>query len=112
MRWRASSGNTSKNDSFKDPAEAVIRTGIQRIRPVLLTAVTTVLGLLPLVLGINVDFINMQITQGAPSTQFWQPLASSIAFGLTISTILTLVVTPSALMLADRITLPKNLLKR
>lgn len=98
--------------TIKDPAEAVIRTGIQRIRPVLLTAVTTVLGLLPLVLGINVDFINMQITQGAPSTQFWQPLASSIAFGLTISTILTLVVTPSALMLADRITLPKNLLKR
>lgn len=92
--------------TIKDPAEAVLRTGIQRLRPVLLTAVTTVLGLLPLVMGINVDFMTMEVTWGAPSTQFWQPLASAIAFGLTISTILTLVVTPSALMLSDKLATP------
>ena len=79
--------------------DAILRTGAQRMRPVLLTTVTTMLGLMPMVLGINIDFITREVTQGAPSTQWWTQLSTSIVFGLGFSTILTLVVTPSALML-------------
>jgi len=81
-----------------DAKLAVLRTGAQRLRPVLLTTVTTILGLLPMVLKVNIDFFSRQITIGAPSTQWWTQLSSAIAFGLAFATILTLVVTPSALM--------------
>jgi multidrug efflux pump len=82
-----------------DAKLAVLRTGAQRLRPVLLTTVTTILGLLPMVLRVNIDFVSRQITVGAPSTQWWTQLSTAIAFGLAFATILTLVVTPSALML-------------
>jgi multidrug efflux pump len=82
-----------------DAKLAVLRTGAQRLRPVLLTTVTTILGLLPMVLRVNIDFVSREITHGAPSTQWWTQLATAIAFGLAFATILTLVVTPSALML-------------
>lgn len=81
------------------PREAILMTGIQRFRPVMLTTVTTVCGLIPMVLQLNIDFVNRDVTMGAPSTQWWVQLATAIVFGLTFSTILTLVVTPSALML-------------
>lgn len=73
--------------------EAILRTGAQRLRPVLLTAITTVLGLLPMVLQMNIDFFGRDITIGAPSTQWWVDLATAIAFGLVFSTPLTLLVT-------------------
>jgi multidrug efflux pump len=79
--------------------EAILMTGIQRLRPVLLTTITTVCGLIPMVLQMNIDFVGRDVTIGAPSTQWWVQLATAIVFGLTFSTILTLVVTPSALML-------------
>jgi multidrug efflux pump len=82
-----------------DPKLAVLRTGAQRLRPVMLTTVTTILGLLPMVLRVNIDFVSRQITVGAPSTQWWTQLSTAIAFGLAFATVLTLVVTPSALML-------------
>jgi multidrug efflux pump len=82
-----------------DAKLAVLRTGAQRLRPVLLTTVTTILGLLPMVLRVNIDFVSRKITVGAPSTQWWTQLSTAIAFGLAFATILTLVVTPSALML-------------
>jgi len=66
---------------------------------VLLTTATTVLGLMPMVFGINIDFFTREVTQGAPSTQWWTQLSTSIVFGLSFATILTLVVTPSALVL-------------
>lgn len=81
-----------------DAKLALLRTGAQRLRPVLLTTVTTILGLLPMVLSMNIDFFSRQITVGAPSTQWWTQLSSAIAFGLAFATVLTLVVTPSALM--------------
>src|SRR5690606_5379554 len=71
------------------PMEAVLRTGAQRLRPVLLTSVTTVLGLIPMVLALNIDLIGRQIEVGAPSTQWWTQLSSAIAGGLTFATILT-----------------------
>ncbi|WP_119678558.1 efflux RND transporter permease subunit [Indioceanicola profundi] len=78
--------------------EALLRTGAQRLRPVFLTTVTTVLGLLPMVFQTNIDFVNREVTVGAPSTQWWVSFSTAIAFGLTFATLLTLVVTPCALM--------------
>lgn len=81
-----------------DRAELILRTGAQRLRPVLLTTITTVLGLLPMVLQINIDFIARDISIGAPSTQWWVQLSTAIVFGLTFSTLLTLILTPAMLM--------------
>jgi len=86
-----------------DPIEAILRTGAQRMRPVMLTTITTMLGLLPMMFGVNIDFISREVTIGAPSTQWWTQLATSIVFGLGFATILTLVVTPSALMLKENV---------
>lgn len=83
--------------------EAVLRTGAQRLRPVLLTTVTTILGLLPMVLGVNIDLIGRDVTIGGPSTQWWIQLSSAVAGGLFFATILTLVVTPSLLMLQSQV---------
>ena len=81
-----------------DPMEAIIRTGAQRLRPVMLTTVTTILGLLPMALSTNIDFFTRHMSVGAPSTQWWVQLADAIVFGLTFATLLTLVLTPCALM--------------
>lgn len=81
-----------------EPLHAVLLTGYQRLRPVLLTTVTTVLGLMPMVLQMNIDFIDRTIQIGAPSTQWWVGLSTAIVFGLIFSTLLTLVFTPAALM--------------
>ncbi len=83
----------------KSPMEAIIRTGAQRLRPVLLTTATTIFGLLPMVTRVNIDFVTREVSIGAPSTQWWQQLATAIAFGLAFATILTMIVTPSLLML-------------
>ncbi len=79
--------------------DAILRTGAQRLRPVLLTTVTTILGLLPMVLQLNIDFITREVSQGAPSTQWWVQLATAIACGLAFATLLTLFVTPCWLQL-------------
>lgn len=81
---------------------AILLTGAQRLRPVLLTTFTTILGLMPMVLQLNIDFIGREISHGAPSTQWWVQLSTAIVFGLTFSTVLTLVVTPCALMMRDK----------
>jgi multidrug efflux pump len=73
------------------------------LRPVMLTTVTTVLGLLPMALAFNVDLINRDFYIGGPGTQWWQQMASAIAGGLVFATILTLLLTPSLLMIQARI---------
>jgi multidrug efflux pump subunit AcrB len=73
---------------------AVIEAGLLRFRPVMLTAVTTVLGLLPLTLGLNVDFFAWTVEYGADSSQWWGPMGVAVISGLTVATILTLVVVP------------------
>ena len=80
-------------------SEALLRTGAQRLRPVVLTSLTTALGLMPMVIGVNIDFFNRSIVFGAPSTQWWTELSSAIAGGLVFATVLTLIVTPAMLML-------------
>jgi multidrug efflux pump len=82
--------------------EGVLRTYAQRLRPVLLTAVTTILGLMPMVLAMNIDLVTREISFGAPSTQWWTQLATSIAGGLAFATLLTLVLTPCLLVLGGR----------
>lgn len=91
-----------KNNPQMETRELVLRTGAQRLRPVLLTTVTTVVGLMPMVLQMNIDFIAREVSVGAPSTQWWVQLATAVVFGLSFSTVLTLVVTPSALMMRDK----------
>ncbi len=86
-----------KNDE-PDITTAILRTGAQRLRPVLLTTITTILGLMPMVLGVNIDFFGRLVQVGAPSTELWQQLSIAIVFGLTFATVLTLFVTPCALM--------------
>ncbi|WP_208350381.1 efflux RND transporter permease subunit [Pseudaestuariivita rosea] len=84
------------------PLEAALRTGAQRLRPVVLTSVTTALGLMPMVIGLNLNFFTREVVYGAPSTQWWTELSSAIAGGLVIATLLTLIVTPAMLMLRER----------
>lgn len=83
--------------------EAVLRTGAQRLRPVMLTTVTTIFGLLPMTLQVNIDFLSREIVTGAPSSQWWVQLSTAVAFGLTFATLLTLVMTPALLMLGANV---------
>ncbi len=81
--------------------DAVIQTGAQRLRPVFLTTTTTALGLLPMAMIVSIDFFARSITFDAPELLLWQQLAVTIIFGLIFSSVLTLFVTPCALMLKD-----------
>ena len=82
-----------------DQISLIVRTGAQRFRPVLLTTVTTVFGLLPLASHLSIDFINRTIIFGGQLSGFWVPLAQAIVSGLTFATLLTLVSTPALLAL-------------
>ena len=83
--------------------EAVLRTGAQRLRPVMLTTVTTIFGLLPMTLQLNINFISRVVEFGAPSSQWWVQLSTAVAFGLTFATLLTLLMTPALLMLGANV---------
>lgn len=86
-----------------DAFDAILRTCAMRLRPVLLTTVTTIIGLMPMVLGANINLISREVSIGAPSSQWWTQLASSVAGGLAFATVLTLFLTPSLLMVQARI---------
>ncbi len=77
--------------------EAIIRTAEARIRPVLLTTITTMAGLTPMMLGLSLDFINGGYSLNAPTALWWKQLATAVVFGLGVATVLTLVVTPALL---------------
>jgi multidrug efflux pump len=78
--------------------DAIIETCRERARPVVLTAVTAILGVLPIAFSMNIEFLSREITVGAPATQWWINLSTAIVFGLGFATMLTLIVTPAALM--------------
>ncbi len=79
--------------------EAITRTVEARIRPVILTTVTTMAGLTPMMFGLSVDFINGGYSIDAPTALWWKQLATAVVFGLGIATVLTLLFTPSLLAL-------------
>ncbi len=83
--------------------EAIIRTAAQRLRPVFLTTVTTIFGLLPMVFKIGVDPLSRDVSIGGPAGIWFQPLATAIVSGLGFSTILTLVLTPAMLAIPYRL---------
>jgi multidrug efflux pump len=94
VKHKHGEGGMSLND-------ALLEAGRIRLRPVLLTAAATVLGLLPMATGIDFDWREFHFIFGAESAEFWRPLAVTIIFGLTISTFLTLVVLPTVYSLLD-----------
>ena len=89
-------GNIRTNPTV-DVRAVIVRATSQRLRPVLLTTVTTVFGLLPLACGLSVDLINRSITAGGQMADFWAPLSQAIVFGLSFATLLTLIATPALL---------------
>ena len=91
--------------------EAAFHAGLARFRPVVLTAVTTILGLMPMVFELTIQFADRSILVGAPSSQWWTDLASTIAGGLTFATILTLLATPALLVLGDDVSRFGNRIK-
>lgn len=99
-------GRLPENEIF----EAIVEAGKTRLRPVLLTAITTVLGLVPLAIGLNINFFtllsdfNPQIYMGGDSAIFWGPMSWTVIFGLIFATFLTLVVVPAMYLLSDRLT--------
>ena len=88
--------------------EAITRTAEARIRPVLLTTITTMAGLAPMMFGISVDFANGGYTVDAPTALWWKQLATAVVFGLGLATILTLIVTPA--LLAVRVWVTKAII--
>jgi multidrug efflux pump len=82
--------------------DAVLQTCRERARPVVLTAVSAIMGVLPIAFGLGLELFHHETTINAPSTQWWISLSSAIVYGLAFATVLTLVVTPSALMVFTR----------
>jgi multidrug efflux pump len=82
-----------------DIRHVIVRATAQRLRPVLLTTVTTVCGLLPLAAGFSVDLAGRSVTVEGEMAMFWAPLSQAIVFGLSFATVLTLVATPALLAL-------------
>ena len=81
-------------DRGLDTTAAVIQAGMVRFRPVILTAVTTILSLMPTVLGYSLDVRGGQIVQGGSSVEMWGPMANAVVAGLAVATVLTLIVVP------------------
>jgi len=77
-----------------ESTEALIQAGLVRFRPVMLTAITTILGLLPMATGVSFDFRKFAWDIGGESSQWWGPMAVAVIFGLAVATLLTLVVVP------------------
>jgi len=106
-RKRAERGNPISRLPQHEIMQSIIEAGKTRLRPVLLTAITTLLGLIPLAIGLNINFITLlqkwdpQFSIGGDNVMFWGPLSWTVIFGLTFSTFLTLVIVPVMYWLFD-----------
>ncbi len=83
--------------------EALVRAGVVRSRPVMLTAVTTILGLLPMALNVSFDFGALRFDSGTGTSEWWGPMAQAVIFGLAFATVLTLVLVPVMYLLLERL---------
>ena len=105
-RMKAEKG--SDDLSIEEIKEAIVTSGKTRLRPVLLTAITTVLGLIPLAIGLNIDFFGLftdyapNIWIGGDNVMFWGPMSWTIIFGITFATFLTLIIVPVMYLLVDK----------
>jgi multidrug efflux pump len=81
--------------------EALLKSAILRVKPILLTSVTTVSSLIPMIFGMSLNFLEQDITIGSPASQFWVQLSASISGGLTFSTVLTLFFMPVIILLEE-----------
>ncbi|MFK7999907.1 MAG: efflux RND transporter permease subunit [Polyangiales bacterium] len=81
--------------------DALVRAGMTRFRPVILTAITTVLGLIPMAIGVSLDFRKFKLIVGSTTASWWAPMAIAIIFGLGAATLLTLVLIPSLYAIAE-----------
>ncbi|MEI9886539.1 MAG: efflux RND transporter permease subunit [Rhizomicrobium sp.] len=90
-------------ESGMDPIEAVIRSSAQRLRPVFLTTITAIGGLLPMMFAIEIDFASRQVTIGGPNAGMWVQLSTAIVFGLAFSKMITLGIVPAMLALPYRL---------
>ena len=96
---------------IEDLLDSIVEAGKTRLRPVLLTAITTVLGLIPLAIGMNINFATLlsegdpQFYVGGDNAAFWGPMAWTVIFGLTFATIITLVIVPVMYLLSDKLTM-------
>jgi len=105
-RLKRELGTTGRLDR-EDAIRAIVTAGKTRLRPVILTAITTILGLIPLAVGINIDFLSFMGTYtsdfyiGGDNVVFWGPMSWTIIFGLTVSTFLTLVIVPVMYLLTE-----------
>ena len=94
-----------------DAIEAIIEGGTARLRPVILTAITTILGLIPLSIGLNIDFFSLfmewdpKVYLGGYNVIFWGPLAKTVIFGLAFATFLTLIIVPATFLITYQIKL-------
>ncbi|NDB03673.1 MAG: efflux RND transporter permease subunit, partial [Flavobacteriaceae bacterium] len=94
-----------------DAIEAIIEGGTARLRPVILTAITTILGLIPLSIGLNIDFFSLfmewdpKVYLGGDNVIFWGPLAKTVIFGLAFATFLTLIIVPATFLITYQIKL-------
>lgn len=102
---------------YSDLVGSIVESGKTRLRPVLLTAITTVLGLIPLAIGMNINFgtllssFDPQFYVGGDNANFWGPMAWTVIFGLTFATFLTLVIVPVMYLLADKLTMKLRKIK-
>lgn len=102
---------------YTDLVGSIVESGKTRLRPVLLTAITTVLGLIPLAIGMNINFgtllssFDPQFYVGGDNADFWGPMAWTVIFGLTFATFLTLVIVPVMYLLADKLTMKLRKIK-
>jgi multidrug efflux pump len=96
---------------YEDLLASIVESGKTRLRPVLLTAITTVLGLIPLAIGMNINFSTLlsdfdpQFYVGGDNAAFWGPMAWTVIFGLTFATLITLIIVPVMYLLADKLTM-------
>ena len=101
----------SKDLPIEESFECIVQGGKTRLRPVLLTAITTILGLIPMAIGLNINFatllsdLNPQLYVGGDNAAFWGPMAWTVIFGLTFATFLTLVLVPAMYLIGNRVKL-------